>query len=111
MQDRDAVTIILKDLRCSFSWIVTIFADSGYSGAKLRDALIGQAAPKLEIVKRPRDVEGLILLPQGWVVERTFAWFGRNRRLYKDCEKLTQSAFACLYIASVNMLARRCATY
>lgn len=111
VQDRDAAAITLKGLRRSFPWLVTIFADSGYSGDKLREALIGQAAPELQIVKRPRDAEGFVLLPRRWVVERTFAWFGRNRRLYKDCEKLTQSALACLYIASINMLVRRCATY
>ncbi|MEM1344927.1 MAG: transposase, partial [Pseudomonadota bacterium] len=49
--------------------------------------------------------------PRRWVVERSFAWFGRNRRLDKDCERLIKTARACLYIASINMLIRRCATY
>ena len=111
VQDRDAAAITLKGLRRRFPWLEVLFADAGYAGDKLRDALIGQAAPKLEIVKRPRDAEGFVLLPRRWVVERTFAWFGRNRRLYKDCESLSRSALACLYIASINMLARRCATY
>lgn len=111
VQDRDAAAITLKGLRRRFPWLEKLFADAGYSGDKLRDALIGQAAPKLEIVKRPRDAQGFVLLPRRWVVERTFAWFGRNRRLYKDCEHLTRSSLACLYLASINMLVRRCATY
>ena len=111
MQDRDAAAITLKGLRRRFPSLEKLFADAGYSGDKLRDALTGQAAPKLEIVKRPRDAKGFVLLPRRWVVERTFAWFGRNRRLYKDCEQLTRSALAYLYLASINMLVRRCATY
>ncbi|MTH94758.1 transposase, partial [Roseibium sp. RKSG952] len=52
--------------------------------------------------------KGFILLPRRWVVERTFAWFGRNRRLYKDCERTLKTAQSMLYLASINMLLRRC---
>ena len=111
VQDRDAAAITLKGLRRQFPWLEKLYADFGYSGVKLRDALVGQAAPELEIVKRPREAAGFVLLPRRWVVERSFAWFGRNRRLYKDCERHLRTALACLYIASINMLLRRCATY
>ena len=111
VQDRDAAASTLKGLRKRFPWLETIFADAGYSGPKLELALLGCAAPKLQIVKRPRDAKGFVLLPRRWVVERSFAWFGRNRRLYKDCERRKETALACLYIASINMLTRRCATY
>ncbi len=111
VQDRDAAAVTLKGLRKRFPWLKKLFADTGYAGDKLHDALIGEAAPELEIIKRPRDAIGFVLLPRRWVVERSFAWFGRNRRLYKDCERRVETALACLYIASVNMLLRRCATY
>lgn len=111
VQDRDAAATTLKGLRRRFPWLELLYADAGYSGDKLHNALLGQAAPKMEIVKRPRDASGFVLLPRRWVVERSFAWFGRNRRLYKDCERHLRTALACLYIASVNMLLRRCATY
>jgi transposase len=111
VQDRDAAAITLKGLRRQFPWLEKLYADSGYAGVKLRDALVGEAAPELEIVKRPREASGFVLLPRRWVVERSFAWFGRNRRLYKDCECHLRTALACLYIASVNMLLRRCETY
>ena len=73
--------------------------------------LVAESKREVEIVKRPREASGFVLLPRRWVVERSFAWFGRNRRLYKDCECHLRTALACLYIASVNMLLRRCATY
>ena len=109
-QDRDAAAVTLKGLRKRFPWLEKIFADAGYAGDKLANALIGEAAPKLKIVKRPRHATGFVLLPRRWVVERSFAWFGRNRRLYKDCERRIETALACLYIASINMLIRRNAT-
>ena len=73
--------------------------------------LVAESKREVEIVKRPREASGFVLLPRRWVVERSFAWFGRNRRLYKDCECHLRTALACLYIASVNMLLRRCETY
>ncbi len=61
VQDRDAAAITLKGLRRRFPWLEKLFADAGYSGDKLRDALVGEAAPELEIVKRPRDAQGFVL--------------------------------------------------
>jgi hypothetical protein len=57
--------------------------------------------------KRPDEARGFCLLPRRWVVERTFAWLGRNRRLAKDFEATVGSAEAWLYLASVQLLARR----
>mgnify|MGYP003721076105 CR=1 FL=1 len=63
----------------------------------------------LEIVKRSDDVTGFKVLPRRWVVERTFAWLGRNRRLAKDFEATIASAEAWLMIASIQRLTRRIA--
>ena len=63
----------------------------------------------LEIVKRSDAAKGFILLPRCWVVEQTFAWLNRNRRLAKDVEATIESAQARLFIASVKLLSRRIA--
>ena len=65
---------------------------------------------RLEIVKRPRDAEGFHLLPRRWVIERTFAWLGRNRRLAKDVESLIETSTAMAAVAVVQLLVRRLAT-
>ena len=63
----------------------------------------------IEIVKRSDAAKGFVLLPRRWVVERTFAWLNRNRRLAKDFEATIESAVTWLYIASVKLMSRRLA--
>jgi transposase len=80
---------------------------SGYSGVRLATALDQIGRWRIEIVKRCDAVEGFVVLPRRWVVERTFAWLNRNRRLAKDFEASLASALAWLFLVSVKLLARR----
>jgi len=64
---------------------------------------------RMEIVKRSDDMRGLVVLPRRWVVERTFSWFGRNRRLAKDFENLAETGTTFVTIASIQPAARRLA--
>jgi len=66
---------------------------------------------KLQIVRRTDKTKGFELLPRRWVVERTFARLGRNRRLAKDFERTIESATVWLFIASVQFLTLKAATY
>jgi len=63
----------------------------------------------LEVVKRPQDAKGFILLPRRWVVERTFGWFGRYKRLSKDYEYLTQTSEAMIRGVMIHIMIRRLA--
>ena len=63
----------------------------------------------IEIVERPHGVKGFQLLPRRWVVERTFAWFGRCRRLSKDFEGSPETELAWLLVAHLRLLTRRLA--
>jgi transposase len=109
VQDRDAAPDLLASLGNAFPWLHHIFADGGYAGPKLRDALSKLGNWTLEIVKRSDAASGFILLPRRWVVERTFAWLNRNRRLAKDVEATIESAVTWLFIASVKLMSRRLA--
>ena len=109
IQDRDGAPLLLASIRYAFPWLRYIFADGGYAGPKLREALAKLGTWTLEIVKRSDTAKGFVPIPRRWVVERTFAWFGRNRRLAKDFEKTIESAEAWLLIASIQLLARRIA--
>ena len=96
-------------MRSRFPWLRHVFADGGYAGDKLEGALAEVGDWTMEIVKRSDTAKGFVLLPRRWVVERTFAWLNRNRRLAKDVEASIESAMAWLYIASVKLMARRLA--
>lgn len=109
VQDRDGAPDLLASVRNAFPWLRHIFADGGYAGDKLKGALEKLGDWSVEIVKRPDAAKGFILLPRRWVVERTFAWLNRNRRLAKDVEASVESAVTWLYIASVKLMSRRLA--
>jgi putative transposase len=64
----------------------------------------------MEIVKRSDDMKGFKVLPRRWVVERTFGWLGRQRRLSKDYEYLTDTSEAMIYVAMIGIMVRRFAT-
>ena len=92
VQDRDGAVPLLQSLCDRFPWLRHIFADGTYAGNKLRDGLAEFGEWTIEIIKRFDTVKGLAVLPRRWVVERTFAWLNRNRRLAKDFEASIASA-------------------
>ena len=109
VQDRDGAVPTLAALRHAFPWLRHIFADGGYAGDKLATALASMGRWTLEIVRRPEGRRGFSVLPRRWVIERSFAWLGRNRRLAKDFETTIESAPAWLFLASVKLMSRRLA--
>jgi transposase len=85
-QDRDGAGVVLDKIRQRFPWLELVWADSGYNAHQVKDAVARIPALRIEIVKRSDAMKGFIVSPRRWVVERTFSWFGRNRRLAKDYE-------------------------
>jgi transposase len=109
IQDRDGAVGVLAAIRTIYPWLRHIFADGGYAGDKLKDALGELGRWTIEIIKRSDAARGFVLLPRRWVVERTFAWLGRCRRLAKDFEATIVSAVAWIFIAHIRLLTRRLA--
>jgi transposase len=109
IQDNHGAVPLLGALRQTFPQLQHIFADRVYRGAKLRDAIAKFGKWTIEIVTRSEQVGSFKPEPKRWVIERTFAWLARNRRLAKDFEQTIASAEAWLMIASVQLLARRLA--
>jgi putative transposase len=109
LQDNHGAVPLLRALHGSRPQLHHILADRVYRGRKLLDAVADLGMWTIEIVQRPVGVKGFQLLPRRWVVERTFAWLGRNRRLAKDFETSIASAQAWLLIASIKFLTRRIA--
>ena len=109
IQDNHGAVPLLKALRQAFPKLRHIFADRVYRGDKLRNALAAFGRWVIEIVSRSERIGTFKPERKRWVVERTFAWLGRNRRLAKDFEHTLASAQAWFLIASVRLLSRRLA--
>ena len=108
IQDRTAGHRVLERLRFAMPSIVTVFADGGYAGK-----LVAYARRVLrvlvDIVNKPADQKGFAVLPRRWVVERTFAWLMRWRRLDRDYERLPATSEAMIKWAMIGVMARRLA--
>ena len=109
VQDNHGAVPLLRIIGRMFPKLRHIFADRVYRGPKLLKALADLGKWTIEIVTRSQSVGTFKAEPRRWVVERTFAWFGRNRRLAKDFEASIASAEAWLLIASIRLLSRRLA--
>jgi len=109
IQDNHGAVPLLRSVGRTFPKLRYIFADRVYRGDKLLNALSDLGKWTIEIVTRSQSLGTFKAEPRRWVVERTFAWFGRNRRLAKDFEASIASAEAWLLLASIRLLARRLA--
>jgi putative transposase len=105
VQDRDGGRRVLERVGRRFHRLRRIWADGGYAGA-----FIGWAWQRygrlLEIVKHS-DTHRFVILPKRWIVERTFAWLGKYRRLSKDYETLPASSEMMIYLAMINLMIHR----
>jgi len=109
VQDVHGAVPLLERVRDRFPKLRHVFADRVYRGKQLVDALSHCGPWTIEIVQRPPGVKGFQLLPRRWVVERTFAWFGRCRRLSRDFEGSASTEVAWLLVAHLRLLTRRLA--
>ena len=101
MKEISAETDIVKRLEL-------IWADGGYRGELIAwvEETLGW---KLEIVEKPKDQRGFHILPKRWIVERTFAWLVRQRRLARDYERLPETSEAFIYVAMIRLMLRKLA--
>jgi len=115
MDDAVAAPQVFEQLTCrQHPRLQVVWADSKYHNYGLADWLARHPKTipwRLEIVSRPRDAQGFVLLPKRWVVERTFAWLGRNRRLSKDYEHRTDSSECKVRIGAIHLMLKRLAPH
>lgn len=108
IQDRDGAKLVLEKVRDKLPRLKLIWADGGYAGQLVGWVQI-TCGWLLEIVRRNTQVVGFEVLPRRWVVERTFAWLGKYRRLSKDYEELPRNSESMIYIAMIHIMLRRMA--
>ena len=108
LQDRDGAKLVLGKLVGRFPRLALIWADGGYAGRLLVWALV-VGGWVIELVKKPEGATAFAVLPKRWIVERTFAWLGRSRRLSKDDEGLPESGEARIRVAMIHLMLKRLA--
>ena len=106
IQDREGAKLVLPKLRGRVPRLRVIWADAGYAG-RLVAWVRARTGWALAIVRRPRGRQRFEVLPRRWVVERTFGWLGRCRRLSKDYEAVPASTEAWIYLAMIQLMLRR----
>ncbi len=110
MQDRDALASVLRDGRCKSPFVTMSFVDSGYNGDEGQRAAFEASRTCVTVVQRnEKRINGFIVLPKRWVVERTFGRINRARRLTKDFEATVESSLAWLLIVLASLLTGRLA--
>lgn len=108
IQDRDGGALVMATMFGLYPFLLKLYADGGYQGPQFRRAVKKILAQvNVEIVKRSDQARGFVVLPKRWVVERTFAWLGRCRRLAKDWENLNRKGLAFLRLASIRLMLRK----
>lgn len=108
--ERQGAQTLLGRVLGYLTWLRLLWVDGGYSGAEFAQ-WVREIRPKLvvEVVKRAANTTGFTVLPRRWVVERTFGWLMRHRRLVRDYERTETSAEAWVYIAMIRVQLRRLA--
>ena len=112
LQDRPGGKRLLAAARPRFPRLGKVWADGGYANVvdtSLIDYTRDELGLELKIVRRCDDVRGFQVLPRRWVVERSFGWLTRSRRLARDYERKTQHAEAMIQVAMIRLMAARLA--
>ncbi len=106
LPDRDGAVFVLEDADDTLPRLEKLWVDQAYNGDLAND-MYEKYNIILEIVAKPSEQQGFVVVPRRWVVERTLAWLGRYRRLSKDYEHRPEYSESWVYIASIARMVRR----
>ena len=109
VQDYDGARLVLENIKHTYRRLKVVFADGAYGKAGLPEWVTNTCRVILQTILRPVDLKGFQVLPKRWIVERTFAWLSRHRRLSKDYERLTENSEAAIQIAMIDLMTKRLA--
>ena len=108
VQDRDATQAVLPMAAQQHPTLKKVWVDGAYTGKQV-DKVAKESGIVLEVVKRSDQAKGFVLLPKRWIVERTFGWLNRQRRLSKDYERKESSSEAFIHLSMIDLMLRRLA--
>lgn len=111
ISERDGARMLFEKVLKKGKWgriktIIKILADGGYSGQNMIDWAKNTCNVLFEIVKR-NEMHTFVVLPKRWIVERTFGWIGRYRRMSKDYEYLPETSENMIYLCMIRLMLKR----
>ena len=106
ISERDGAQLLLAPLANIRTRMIKILADGGYRGDNMINWVKNNCNWVLEIVKR-NELHKFVVLPKRWIVERTFSWLNKNRRLSKDYEQTTEASESMIYLCMIKLMLRR----
>ena len=109
VQDHHQVYALVASGKHRSQRLTKVWVDEGYQGKDVAEAILHDLQVDLQIVPKPSGQKGFVLVPRRWVVERTFAWLGRYRRLSKDYEYWVETSQSMIYLAMSHLMLRRLA--
>lgn len=107
-QDKEGLRLLLRRVPLFARWRA-LLVDGGYESDPLQAWCQDWLGVELQVIKRDAEAQGFVVLRQRWIVERTFAWLGKYRRLSKNYEASPVTSEATIYAVMVHLMARRLA--
>lgn len=104
--DRHGALAALDRSAADLQSVISVLADGGYTGKPFAEAVRNMLGATVEIAKRS-DLHRFAVMPKRWVVERSFAWLDKCRRLWKNCERKLNSSLQMVHLAFLALLLRR----
>jgi transposase len=104
--DRDGAVLMFGGMVYQLPRLQTVLCDGGYTGDNFSNVIFDLLFANVQVAKRP-DLHKFTIIPQRWIVERTFGWLDKCRRLWKNCERLLSSSLAMIKLAFISILLKR----
>ena len=104
--DRNGALKMFEASKANLTIVEKVLADGGYTGKPFQDAVKQMINADVEIAKR-NEIHTFAVIPKRWVVERSFAWLEKCRRLWKNCERLVASSLGMIQLAFIQVLVKR----
>ena len=106
VSDRDGAIKTFEENKKNLVFVEKVLVDGGYRGEKFADQVYAIIGASVEVVKR-NELHTFVVLPQRWVVERSFGWLEKCRRLWKNCERKLNTSLQMVNLAFLSLIMRR----
>ena len=97
---------MLRDKPAQLGLVEKVLVDGAYTGKAFATSINNLIGAEVEVAKRS-DLHSFVVMPKRWVVERSFSWLEKCRRLWKNCERLVSSSLAMMQLAFIRLLLKR----